>query len=89
MRARPDGRTTEMEEHVKERVEKALDLIRPALQNDGGNVELVDVDEANGIVKVKLVGACGSCPMSQMTLRMGVERVLKEQIPEITEVVAV
>lgn len=74
---------------MKERVEQALDLIRPALQNDGGNVELVDVDEVNGIVKVKLVGACGSCPMSQMTLRMGVERVLKEQIPEIVEVVAV
>ena len=74
---------------MKERVEKALDQIRPALQNDGGNVELVDVDEAKGIVKVKLVGACGSCPMSQMTLRMGVERVLKEQIPEIVEVQAV
>ena len=74
---------------MKDRVEKALDLIRPALQNDGGNVELIDVDEAKGIVKVKLVGACGSCPMSQMTLRMGVERVLKEQIPEIVEVQAV
>jgi Fe-S cluster biogenesis protein NfuA len=74
---------------VRERVEKALDLIRPALQNDGGNVELVDVDEAKGIVKLKLVGACGSCPMSQMTLRMGVERVLKEEIPEIVEVQAV
>jgi len=74
---------------VKDRVEKALDLIRPALQNDGGNVELVDVDEAAGIVKLKLVGACGSCPMSQMTLRMGVERVLRDEIPEIKEVVAV
>jgi Fe-S cluster biogenesis protein NfuA len=74
---------------VRDKVEKALDRIRPALQNDGGNVELVDVDEAKGIVKVKLVGACGSCPMSQMTLRMGVERVLREDIPEITEVVAV
>ncbi|NLV72580.1 MAG: NifU family protein [Actinobacteria bacterium] len=74
---------------MKDRVEKALDLIRPALQNDGGNVELVDVDEAAGIVKVKLVGACGSCPMSQLTLRMGVERVLKEQIPEVVEVQAV
>jgi Fe-S cluster biogenesis protein NfuA len=74
---------------VKEKIEEALDLIRPALQNDGGNVELVDVDEDAGIVKVKLVGACGSCPMSQMTLRMGVERVLKEQVPEINEVEAV
>jgi Fe-S cluster biogenesis protein NfuA len=74
---------------VRDRVEKALDKIRPALENDGGNVELVDVDEEKGIVKVKLVGACGSCPMSQMTLRMGVERVLKEEIPEIAEVQAV
>jgi Fe-S cluster biogenesis protein NfuA len=73
---------------VKDRVEKALDLIRPSLQNDGGNVELVDVDEKTKVVKVRLTGACGSCPMSQMTLRMGVERVLKEQIPEITKVVA-
>jgi Fe-S cluster biogenesis protein NfuA len=62
---------------VKDKVEKSLDRIRPALEADGGNVELVDVDEEKGIVKVKLVGACGSCPMSQMTLRMGVERVLK------------
>lgn len=74
---------------MREQVEKALDLIRPALQNDGGNVELVDVDEENMIVKVRLTGACGSCPMSQMTLRMGVERVLREQIPGITDVVAV
>ena len=74
---------------MKDRVEKALDLIRPALQNDGGDVELVDVDEAAGVVKLKLVGACGSCPMSQMTLRMGVERVLRDEIPEIKEVVAV
>ena len=71
---------------MKDRVEKALDKIRPALEADGGNVELVDVNEETGIVKVKLVGACGSCPMSQMTLRMGVERVLKEEIPEIVEV---
>ena len=49
---------------MKERVEEALDLIRPALENDGGNVELVDVDEAAGVVKLKMVGACGSCPMS-------------------------
>ena len=74
---------------MKEQVEKALDLIRPALQNDGGDIELIGVDEATGVVKVKLVGACGSCPMSQMTLRMGVERVLKEEVPEVTEVEAV
>jgi Fe-S cluster biogenesis protein NfuA len=87
--SRLSSRSEVKEIDVKDRVEKALDLIRPALQNDGGNVELVDVDEAAGIVKVKLVGACGSCPMSQMTLRMGVERVLKEEIPEIVEVQAV
>jgi Fe-S cluster biogenesis protein NfuA len=74
---------------VKERVEQALDQIRPALENDGGNIELIDVDEAKGVVKVKLVGACGSCPMSQMTLRMGVERILKQEVPEVKEVVAV
>ncbi|MBC7293681.1 MAG: NifU family protein [Thermoleophilia bacterium] len=73
---------------MRERVEKALDLIRPALQNDGGDVELVDVDEEKGVVKVKLVGACGGCPMSQMTLRMGVERVLKQEVPEVVEVQA-
>ena len=74
---------------MKDRVEKALDLVRPALIADGGNVELVDVDETTGVVKLKLVGACGSCPMSQMTLRMGVERVLREQVPEVKEVVPV
>ena len=74
---------------MRDQVEKALDLIRPALQNDGGDIELVDVDEAAKVVKLKLTGACGSCPMSQMTLRMGVERVLREQIPDLKEVVAV
>ena len=74
---------------MKEEVEKALDTIRPALQNDGGDVELVDVNEDTGTVKVRLTGACGSCPMSQLTLRMGVERVLKEQVPAVKEVVPV
>jgi Fe-S cluster biogenesis protein NfuA len=74
---------------MRDQVEKALDLIRPALQRDGGDVELVDVDETAKTVKVKLTGACGSCPMSQMTLRMGVERILKEQIPDLAEVEAV
>jgi Fe-S cluster biogenesis protein NfuA len=72
---------------MREQVEAALDKIRPALQADGGNVELVDVNE--GVVKLKLQGACGTCPMATMTLRHGIERVLKEQIPEIKEVVAV
>ncbi len=73
---------------MKERVEEVLDLIRPMLQADGGDVELVDVTE-NGIVSVKLTGACGSCPMSTMTLKMGIERNLMEQIPEVKEVVQV
>jgi Fe-S cluster biogenesis protein NfuA len=72
---------------VREKVEKAIEEIRPFLQADGGNIELIDVQE--GIVKVKLVGACGSCPMSQMTLKRGVEARLKAQIPEVKEVVAV
>ena len=70
---------------LKEKVEKALDSIRPALQADGGNVELVDVTE-DGIVKVKLTGACGCCPMSTYTLKMGIEQRLKEAIPEVKEV---
>lgn len=70
---------------MREEVEKALNLIRPALQADGGNVELVNVTE-DGVVSVKLTGACGSCPMSTMTLKMGVERVLKEQVPGVTSV---
>ncbi|PKN11367.1 MAG: hypothetical protein CVU69_12805 [Deltaproteobacteria bacterium HGW-Deltaproteobacteria-4] len=73
---------------MREAVEKALNLVRPALQADGGNVELVDV-AADGVVSVKLTGACGSCPMSTMTLKMGVERVLKEQVPGVTSVVQV
>jgi len=73
---------------MKERVEKALDMIRPMLMADGGNVELVEVTPA-GIVKVRLAGACGGCPMSQMTLKQGIEKVVKKEVPEIKEVVAV
>jgi Fe-S cluster biogenesis protein NfuA len=69
----------------KERVQTVLDQIRPALQADGGDVELVDVTD-DGVVKVALQGACRGCPMSQLTLANGVERVLKEQIPEIVRV---
>ena len=72
---------------MKEKVEAVLNQIKPALQADGGDVELVDVSD--GVVKVRLTGACAGCPMSTMTLRMGIERVLKEQVPDITEVVAV
>lgn len=70
---------------MREAIEKALNLVRPALQADGGNVELVDVT-ADGVVSVKLTGACGSCPMSTMTLKMGVEKVLKEQVPGVKSV---
>ncbi|KFO66509.1 nitrogen fixation protein NifU [Smithella sp. SCADC] len=73
---------------MKEKVIKALDLIRPNLQADGGNVELIDVS-SDGIVKVKLTGACHGCPMAQMTLKAGIEKVIKTQVPEIKEVVAV
>jgi Fe-S cluster biogenesis protein NfuA len=73
---------------MKEEVQKAIDLIRPSLQADGGDVELVDVSE-DGIVKVRLNGACRGCPMSQMTLKMGIEKMIKKQIPDIKEVIAV
>ena len=72
---------------MKEQVEAALSDIRPALQADGGDVELVDVED--GVVKVRLTGACGSCPMATMTLKFGVEKILKERIPEVKEVVTV
>ena len=70
---------------LRERVEKVLDEIRPALQMDGGDVELVDVEET-GVVKVKLMGNCGSCPSSTMTLKMGIERAIMENIPEVVSV---
>jgi len=73
---------------VKERVQTALDKIRPALQADGGDVELVEVTD-DGVVKVALQGACRGCPMSQLTLANGVERVLKQEIPEVVRVEAV
>jgi len=72
---------------MREKVEAALSRIRPVLQADGGDVELVDVGD--GIVKVKLTGACSGCAMATLTLRAGIERVLKEQVPEVKEVVAV
>jgi Fe-S cluster biogenesis protein NfuA len=76
------------EKMLKEKVEAVLNKIRPSLQADGGNVELVEVTD-DGIVKLKLTGACSMCPMSQMTLKMSVEKTLKEEIPEVKEVVAV
>jgi Fe-S cluster biogenesis protein NfuA len=73
---------------MKEQVQKAIDTIRPSLQADGGDVELVDVS-ADGIVKVKLTGACSGCPMSQMTLKMGIEKIIKKEVPEVKEVLSV
>jgi Fe-S cluster biogenesis protein NfuA len=72
---------------VRSEVEKVLESIRPALQADGGDVELVDVE--GGVVKVRLTGACGSCPMSQMTLKGGIEAALKKQIPAVERVESV
>lgn len=73
---------------MHDKVEEILNKVRPALVRDGGNVELVEVEE-DGTVKVKLVGACAGCPMSTMTLKNGIERILKQEIPEVKEVIAV
>jgi Fe-S cluster biogenesis protein NfuA len=72
---------------MREKVEKVLAEVRPHLEADGGNIELIAVEE--GVVKVKLIGACGSCPMSQMTLKRSIEARLKAKIPEVKEVVSV
>jgi len=72
---------------MQEKVEEVLNKIRPMLMRDGGNVELVEVSD--GTVKVKLTGACAGCPMSTMTLKMGIEKILKGEVPEVKEVVAV
>jgi Fe-S cluster biogenesis protein NfuA len=72
---------------MREDVEKALAKIRPMLERDGGSVELVDVNGTT--VKVRLTGACKGCPMSQMTLKAGIERIVKQEVPQVTEVVAV
>ncbi len=73
---------------MREKVQKALDMVRPYLQADGGDVELIDVKE-DGTVEVKLTGACGGCPHARMTLTQGVEKILKDQVPEVKEVVSV
>jgi len=75
------------EDSMEEKVKATLDAIRPSLQADGGDVELVGVED--GVVKVKLTGACAGCPMSTLTLKNGIERILKQQVPEVKEVVAV
>ena len=72
---------------MREKIEEAIGRVRPALQADGGDVELVEVKD--GVVSVRLTGACGGCPMSTMTLKNGIERVIREEVPEVKEVVAV
>ena len=72
---------------MRDKVEEALDKIRPKLVLDGGNVELIDVND--GVVKVKLTGACAGCAMATITLKMGIERILKQEVPEVKEVVAI
>ncbi|MDD5011010.1 MAG: NifU family protein [Phycisphaerae bacterium] len=76
------------EKSLKDRVNEVIDSIRPMLQNDGGDIEFVDIDSDN-TVKVRLQGACKGCPGAAMTLKMGVERLLKQRVPEVKEVVAV
>lgn len=73
---------------MREKVLKAIEKIKPMLAADGGSVELIDVS-ADGVVKVKLTGACGGCPMSSMTLKMGIERIIKQEVPEVKSVEAV
>jgi len=73
---------------MREEVQAALDTVRPQLQADGGDCELIDVSP-DGVVKVRLTGACGGCPMSQMTLKMGIERVLKDRVPSVKSVESV
>jgi len=76
-----------MENRLYKKVQDALDSVRPYLVADGGNVELINVKD-DGIVEVKLQGACGACPMAQLTLQMGIERELKRQVPEVQEVIS-
>lgn len=74
---------------IREKIEDTLDSIRPALRSDGGDVELVDFDDDEGIVQVRLVGACSSCPISTMTMKQGIERRIKAVVPEVREVQAI
>ncbi len=74
---------------MKEQVLDVIELMRPALQADGGDIELIDVNEETGIVSVTLVGACGTCPSATITLKAGVERIMRDKVPGVTEVVSV
>ena len=74
---------------LKERVQSTIEVIRPALQADGGDIVLREVDEDSGKITVELVGACGTCPASTVTMRAGIERILRDRVEGVTEVVAV
>ena len=74
---------------MRQQVEQTIEAIRPALQADGGDIVLQDVDEATGVITVTLVGACGTCPASTATLKAGIERIMKDRVDGVTEVVAV
>ena len=74
---------------MRQQVEASIEVIRPALQADGGDIELLDVDEATGVVTVRLVGACGTCPVSTQTLKAGIERIMRDRVDGVTEVVNV
>ena len=80
---------TQTESPILERIGAALDSIRPALQSDGGDVELVGFSEDDGVVQIRLVGACGPCPISSMTVKHGIERRIRAAVPEVTTVQAV
>ncbi|MEX2583798.1 MAG: NifU family protein [Gemmatimonadota bacterium] len=80
---------TDSEMTISARIEGALETIRPALQIDGGDVELVGFSDADGIVQIRLVGACGACPISSMTVKHGIERRIKAAVPEVTQVAVV
>lgn len=81
--SRPDSTT------ISDRIEGALDTIRPALQIDGGDVEFVDFNSENGIVRIRLVGACGGCPISAITVKHGIERRVRAAVPEVTQIAVV
>jgi Fe-S cluster biogenesis protein NfuA len=74
---------------IVEQIEDTLDTIRPALRGDGGDVEFVGYDDAEGVVQLRLMGACSSCPISTLTVKQGIERRIKQLIPEVREVQAV
>jgi Fe-S cluster biogenesis protein NfuA len=74
---------------MRQQVADTIEAIRPALQADGGDINLIDVDEGTGVVSVQLVGACGTCPASTATLKAGIERIMRDRVDGVTEVVAV